>query len=156
MKRISAEKARDYFQERVKTGDKTMRDMADIVRAHPDRFSKEDIEKARTFLTLQMSRYIETMRTMLSVATPTEFSFDMDLPSVPQDAPKQAATVRPLAPETRGSIEAQIPKPGSTRPKPTGRLVGSTEVVIEEVPIAAPRRSALTRVDGVGFIEDAI
>jgi len=157
MKKISAERARAYFQERVTANAKTLVDMADIVRRHPEKFNFADTNKVRVYLTNQLSMGLQSLDIALTTAVRT--SFDLDMEHVPdaQDpgVPMIAQRSVPLAPSPGAAV----------RPRPAGRLFGSDEVVMELVPATPVRRAksvedpkTVPDVTGMiaesGFIED--
>jgi len=157
MKKISAERARAYFQERVTANAKTLVDMADIVRRYPEKFNFADTDKVRVYLTNQLSMGLQSLDIALTTAVRTSFDLDME------HVPDAQDTALPMI--ARPSVPLTVAPGGAVRPKPAGRLFGSDEVVMELVPAAPVRRTKPTEdpktvpdVTGMiaesGFIED--
>lgn len=181
MRRIKASQARDYFQERVKTCNKTLVDMVDIVRRHPGEFTAEDVRKVQGYLSAQVTATVRALAIATTTAVRTEFDFDMELPIQKPDphhettvfpprdmtvvtAPAEARSAAPVQKTTLTVVTDERGVP--MREKPAGRLFGTDEVVKELVPLVPQRKPRKPEdpktvpdakhggIEEAGFVED--
>lgn len=138
MKRFPADKARDAYKVRVNTNALSLKELVDIVQMHPAQFNYADIDKVRLYLTQKLEAAIQTMTLAVAPTVRADFDFDLEVPPAPS-VPHSTVVHQIVLPRQPVVMPPRHEPPQPTRPKPVGRLVGTKEVVIAEVPVFQPR-----------------